>query len=93
VNDVIVTMKMKDLDLGDIIEVNQIREIGSKDYILQGNPFVHPNYISIKCVVIEHPVGPLTTHTWHRRRGHSKTRKHQNHYTALRVSEISIKSI
>ncbi|KAJ3132628.1 hypothetical protein HK100_005182 [Physocladia obscura] len=65
-NDVIITMRMNDLELGDVIELDRVREISSEDYILQGNPYVHPSYFKVKAVVIEHPVSaeivPLQDH-------------------------------
>ncbi|KAJ3064209.1 hypothetical protein HDU98_012354 [Podochytrium sp. JEL0797] len=93
VNDVIVTMRMNDLQLGDVIELDRVREIGSEDYLLQGNPYVHPGFFTVKAVVIEHPVSQeIVRHHW-KKRGHQPVHVNRNHHTALRVSEISIKEV
>ncbi|KAI9352061.1 ribosomal protein L21-like protein, partial [Obelidium mucronatum] len=89
-NDVIVTMRMNDLKLGDVITLDRVREIGSEEFILQGNPYVHPSYFTVKAVVIEHPVSEeIVRHHW-KKRGHQPVHVNRNHHTALRVCEISI---
>ncbi|KAJ3019066.1 UNVERIFIED_CONTAM: Adaptor for signal transduction [Siphonaria sp. JEL0065] len=92
-NDVIVTMRMNDLKLGDVISLDRVREIGTEEFILQGNPYVHPNYFSVKAVVIEHPVSQeIVRHHW-KKRGHQPVHVNRNHHTALRVCEISINKV
>ncbi|KAJ3098622.1 hypothetical protein HDU97_003887 [Phlyctochytrium planicorne] len=83
-------MRMNDLNIGDIISLDRVREISTEDYILQGHPYVYPGYFNIKATVIEHPVsGEIVRHHW-KKRGHQPIRVNRNHHTALRITEISI---
>ncbi|KAJ3393893.1 hypothetical protein HDU84_000856 [Entophlyctis sp. JEL0112] len=93
VNDVIITMRMNDLSLGDVIVLDRVREISSEDYILQGHPYVFPSFFTIKAVVVEHPVSAeIVRHHW-KKRGHQPVHVNRNHHTALRISEISISKL
>ncbi|KAJ3244048.1 hypothetical protein HDU78_011528 [Chytriomyces hyalinus] len=93
IGDIIVTMRMNDLKLGDVIVLDRVREIGSKDYVLKGHPYVHPQFFSVKAVVIEHPVSAeVVRHHW-KKRGHQPVHTNRNHHTSLRIAEISIKDL
>ncbi|TPX38207.1 hypothetical protein SmJEL517_g00367 [Synchytrium microbalum] len=92
VDDVIVTMRMNEVRLGDVLVLDRVREIGSAEYLLRGNPYVHPDYHTVKLVVVEHPVGkPIVRKHW-KKRGQDKIVVNTTSHTALRVAEISIKS-
>ncbi|KAJ3333684.1 hypothetical protein HDU76_005158 [Blyttiomyces sp. JEL0837] len=89
-NDVIITMRMNDLKLGDVISLDRVREISTGDFILQGNPYIYPSFFNIKAVVIEHPVSAeIVRHHW-KKRGHQPVHVNRNHHTALRISEIEV---
>ncbi|KAI8812074.1 hypothetical protein BJ742DRAFT_794735 [Cladochytrium replicatum] len=90
-NDVVITMRMNDCKLGDVLQLDRVREIGSMEYILQGNPYLHPDYIDIKAVVIEHPAAKEVVRQHWKKRGHDKIVRNRSHHTALRISEINIK--
>ncbi|KAL2917223.1 hypothetical protein HK105_203288 [Polyrhizophydium stewartii] len=89
-NDIIVTPYMKDLALGEVIELDRVREIGSPDYVLQGNPYVHPSYFQIRATVIEHPRSAEIVRKHWKRSGDTKTVRNANYHTLLRVSHIDI---
>ncbi|KAJ3016408.1 hypothetical protein HKX48_004049 [Thoreauomyces humboldtii] len=89
-NDVIITMRMNDLNLGDVIELDRVREIGSADYILRGNPYVDPRFFRISAVVVEHPVSRDVVSVHKKRSGRDKVVTNRTHHTALRVSAIDI---
>ncbi|RKO86912.1 hypothetical protein BDK51DRAFT_19650, partial [Blyttiomyces helicus] len=88
--DMIITDRMKDLQIGDELILDRVREIGSDDFILRGNPYVDPKYFTLKTVVIEHTpsMKMLTIHK--KRVGKDKLRYNHAHHTMLRVTEISI---
>ncbi len=88
-NDVLVAPRMNELELGDVIELDRVRELGSENYILQGNPYVHPSYFSIKATVIEHPYAPVNV-TERKKKAGKTVRVHRSGHTLLRVSDISI---
>ncbi|KAJ2548330.1 hypothetical protein EV175_004870 [Coemansia sp. RSA 1933] len=93
-NDIIVMDRIKNLELGDLLSLTQITELGSRDYTIKGQPFVDPGLFNIKATVIEHPDGKLFTVTKKKRRtAHQKVTYHRNHYTMLRVSTIDVTKI
>ncbi|KAG0048108.1 hypothetical protein BGZ83_006902 [Gryganskiella cystojenkinii] len=92
-NDIIVLDRLKDVKLGDVIELNQIKELGSKDYAIQGQPYVSPEYYSIKATVIEQPKGKIVETFKKKRRKHFQRRYHiKPLHTLLRVSELEVKA-
>ncbi|KAF9968736.1 hypothetical protein BGZ70_009014 [Mortierella alpina] len=92
-NDIIVLDRLKDVQLGDVIELNQIKELGSKDYAIQGKPYVSPEYYSIKATVIEQPKGKIIETFKKKRRKHFQRRYHiKPLHTLLRVSELEVKA-
>ncbi|KAF9085892.1 hypothetical protein BGX29_003081 [Mortierella sp. GBA35] len=92
-NDIIVLDRLKDVQLGDVIELNQIKELGSKDYAIKGAPYVAPEYYSIKATVIEQPKGKIVETFKKKRRKHFQRRYHiKPLHTLLRVSELEVKA-
>ncbi|KAG0311118.1 hypothetical protein BGZ97_012073 [Linnemannia gamsii] len=92
-NDIIVLDRLKDVKLGDVIELNQIKELGSKDYAIQGAPYVSSEYYSIKATVIEQPKGKIVETFKKKRRKHFQRRYHiKPLHTLLRVSELEVKA-
>ncbi|KAJ1877239.1 hypothetical protein LPJ66_012148 [Kickxella alabastrina] len=90
-NDIIVMDRIKDLELGDSLSLNQVTELGSHDYTIKGQPMVDPSLFKIEATVIEHPDGKLFTVTKKKQRtAHHKTTYHRNRYTMLRVSKIDV---
>ncbi|KAI8816466.1 uncharacterized protein EV422DRAFT_283458 [Fimicolochytrium jonesii] len=89
-NDVLITMRMNELELGDIIQLDRVREIGSRDFVLKGNPYVDPSYFTIKAVAIEHPVSREIKTIHKKRRGRDRVAFNHSHHTALRIATIKI---
>ncbi|KAF9365660.1 hypothetical protein BGX34_009091 [Mortierella sp. NVP85] len=92
-NDIIVLDRLKDVKLGDVIELNQIKELGSKDYAIKGKPYISPEYYSIKATVIEQPKGKIVETIKKKRRKHFQRRYHiKPLHTLLRVCELEVKA-
>ncbi|KAF9932187.1 hypothetical protein FBU30_008742 [Linnemannia zychae] len=92
-NDIIVLDRLNDVKLGDVIELNQIKELGSKDYAIKGAPYVSQEYFSIKATVIEQPKGKMVETFKKKRRKHFQRRYHiKPLHTLLRVSELEVKA-
>ncbi|KAI8917366.1 ribosomal protein L21-like protein [Entophlyctis helioformis] len=89
-NDVIVAPRMNDLRLGDVIELDRVREISSPDYVLQGNPYVDPRYFRIRASVVEHAKSKEIVRKHTKRSGDSKTVSNANSHTLLRICEMDI---
>ena len=86
----IVAQKIKDVKIGDVIALDRVREIGTPSFILQGNPFIDPQYFDIRATVVEHQITEFSN-KHQQRSGHSKTKRGASHYTLLRISEMKIK--
>ncbi|KAJ2844227.1 hypothetical protein J3B02_005031 [Coemansia erecta] len=93
-NDIVVMDRIKDLELGDALALNQVTEIGSRDYTIKGQPLVDPSLFRIEATVIEHPDGKLFTVTKKKQRtAGQKTTYHRNYYTMLRISKIDVSKL
>ncbi|KAI9472807.1 hypothetical protein LPJ78_004508 [Coemansia sp. RSA 989] len=93
-NDVVVMDRIKDLELGDALALNQVTELGSRDYTIKGRPYVDPSLYRIEATVIEHPDGKQFTVVKKKQRTASqKTTYHRNYYTMLRISLIDVNKI
>lgn len=91
--DIMVSEHMKELQLGDVIEFDRIREIGNKDYALRGAPLVSPRYARIRAVCIEHTQSGPTVIQKRRRKGQRPVVIHRDHVTMLRVSELRVSEV
>ncbi|KAJ3150117.1 hypothetical protein HDU86_006741 [Geranomyces michiganensis] len=89
-NDIIIAPRINDLALGDVIALDRVREIGSKDFILKGNPYVDPRYFNIKATVVEHVVSKENETLFKKRSGRNRIITNRTHHTALRVGDIEI---
>lgn len=89
-NDLIITPRMNDLKLGDVIKLDRCREIGSPEYILQGNPYIDPSYFSISASVVEHTKSEQIVRRHWKRSGDDKFVSNASHHTKLRVCELNI---
>lgn len=93
-NDIIIMDRIKELELGDALALNEVTELGSRDYTIKGQPLIDSSLFNIEATVIEHPDGKLFTVTKKKRRTASqKTTFHRNRYTMLRVSKIDVNKL
>lgn len=90
-NNIIVTGRQSRLTPGDIIALDRVREIGCRDYILKGNPYIHPSYFRITGCVLSGIVSQDISTTLKRRRTTDRVVVHRNKYTAIRIQGIEIK--
>ncbi|KAJ2060181.1 hypothetical protein GGI17_003958, partial [Coemansia sp. S146] len=67
-NDIIVMDRIQELELGDSLALNQVAELGSRDYTIKGQPFIDSSLFKVEATVIEHPDGKLFTVTKKKRR-------------------------
>ncbi|RKP39021.1 ribosomal protein L21-like protein, partial [Dimargaris cristalligena] len=89
--DMIVTERMADLALGDVLQLDRVKEIGSRDFSIVGKPYVSPEYYTIRAVVMEHTLSsPITVVKFKKRKDYKKTIVYQHKYTLLRVSKLDV---
>ncbi|KAJ3516948.1 hypothetical protein NLJ89_g810 [Agrocybe chaxingu] len=89
--DLLTVPHLRDAKVGDILVLDEIHELGSREYTLRGNPVIPPNQVKVQATVVEHTKGQMEfIFKKKRRKGYRKTIKHKQPYTRLRIGEIEI---
>ncbi|PPQ62860.1 hypothetical protein CVT24_006258 [Panaeolus cyanescens] len=89
--DLLTVPHLRDVKVGDILELDQIHELGSREYTLRGNPVIPPSTVKVKATVVEHTKGSMEyIFKKKRRKGYRKTIQHKQPYTRLRIGDIEI---
>lgn len=83
--------RLKDVQLGDVLTLSEIHEVGSREFTLRGSPVVPAEKVKVEATVIEHTKGKMEViFKKKRRKGYQKTIKHKQNYTRLRIGTIEI---
>ncbi|KAI9143483.1 ribosomal protein L21-like protein [Paraphysoderma sedebokerense] len=86
-----ISSKKEPLPPGTVLQLNRVREIGSKDYTLRGNPYVSPSYYNIEAIMLENPKGPkVTIVKKKRRKGYRVKRGHRQLLSVVRIRKIEV---
>ena len=89
--DLVTVSRLKDTNVGDVLQLNAIEELGSREYTLRGSPFIPEEVVSVTATVVEHTKGLMERIVkFKRRKGYKKTFRHKQTYTRLRINDISI---
>lgn len=89
--DYIWTHRMKDTIPGDIIILDRIRELGSKEATLRGRPWIKNKRVLVMATVLEHSRGAKVKVPVHRqRKGRRPKLTIKPHATLLRIRDIVI---
>ncbi|KAM6497037.1 Ribosomal protein L21-like protein, partial [Amanita muscaria] len=89
--DVLTVPRLRDVNVGDVLVLDHIHELGSRDYTLRGDPLVPSSRVKVDATVIEHTMGAMEVKfKKKRRKGYQKTIKRKHPYTRLRVGNIEI---
>ena len=89
--DTVITHRMRDVKVGDVLHLDQIREVGSKDYTVRGHPLLPEGSVSVKATVMEHTEGAKKRARMRRqRKGRRALRTIKPLITVLRIQDISI---
>ncbi|CAO3611843.1 unnamed protein product [Cunninghamella blakesleeana] len=93
-NDKVIVNRLKDVQVGDVLKLDKVREIGSKDYTLMGSPYVQENIYDIQATVIEHTKSKLIKIVKKKRRkNYKRTIEHKQTHTVLRISKVDVNPI
>lgn len=80
---------MRDVKVGDTVQLTDIREIGSRDYTLRGESIAQAG-LEVRATVVEHTKGSMERiHKKKRRKGYERTIEHKQTYTRVRVGSFS----
>ncbi|KAA1470332.1 hypothetical protein DENSPDRAFT_864645 [Dentipellis sp. KUC8613] len=89
--DLLTVPRLNDVRVGDVLSLQQIHEIGSREYTLRGNPDIPSDRVTIRATVVEHTKGKMEEiFKKKRRKGYERTIKHKQTYTRLRIGPIDI---
>lgn len=90
-NDKVIVNRLKDVKVGDVLKLDKVRELGSKDYTLKGSPYVAENIFDIQATVIEHTKSKLIKIVKKKRRkNYKRTIEHKQTHTVLRISNVDV---
>lgn len=89
--DLLTVPRLRDVRVGDVLALDAIHELGSRDYTLRGTPTIAPERVSVQATVVEHTKGSMEVKfKKKRRKGYQKTIKHKHPFTRLRIGDIAI---
>ncbi|KAJ8094399.1 hypothetical protein PM082_010833 [Marasmius tenuissimus] len=89
--DILTIPRLRDVKVGDVLALDEIHELGSREYTLRGNPTLPTTKVKVEATVIEHTKGKMEfIFKKKRRKGYQKTKKHKQTYTRLRIGDIVI---
>ncbi|KAI9275310.1 ribosomal protein L21-like protein [Sporodiniella umbellata] len=90
-NDKLIVNRLKDVKVGDVLKLDKVRELGSKDYTLKGSPYVSDSLFDIQATVIEHTKSKLIKIVKKKRRkNYKRTIEHKQTHTVLRISNVDV---
>ena len=89
--DILTVPRLRDVKVGDVLTLDKIHELGSRDYTLRGDPVISPSRVKVDATVIEHTKGTMELKfKKKRRKGYQKTIKNKHPYTRLRIGSIEV---
>lgn len=89
--DLVTVPRLRDVDVGDTLQLNAIEELGSREYTLRGSPYVPTSVASVTATVVEHTKGLMQYIVKKKRRkGYKRTIQHKQTYTRLRINDIKL---
>ena len=89
--DLLTVPHLRDVKVGDVLRLDEIHELGSREYTLRGNPVISPSRVQVEATVVEHTKGTMEyIFKKKRRKGYQKTIQHKQPYTRLRIGDIEI---
>lgn len=90
-NDLLTTHRMKDVQVGQVLRLDRIREIGSASYTLKGAPMLPEGSAEVLATVMEHGRGARKVQMPHKqRKGPRPTKAISPLTTVLRIQDIRI---
>ncbi|KZT10034.1 uncharacterized protein LAESUDRAFT_469289 [Laetiporus sulphureus 93-53] len=89
--DLLTVPRLKDVRVGDILQLSEIHEVGSREYTVRGNPVLPPEKVKVEATVVEHTKGKMEMiFKKKRRKGYQRRVTHKQEYTRLRIGPIDI---
>lgn len=90
-DEIILPVRLRDAEVGDVLEFNKISTLGTREHTLTGSPAIDPSIFRIKGVVVEKTRDRVRVHERTQRRvRHVRHVVKQNCITIIRVSELQL---
>ncbi|KZF23858.1 putative aconitate hydratase [Xylona heveae TC161] len=85
---------MKGVQPGDVLRLNRATNIGSRDYTLQGAPYIDERLFECRARVVGTESEPLRIkEKTKRRQRRVKTVKSKHRFTILKISDLNVKTV
>ncbi|TFK74966.1 hypothetical protein BDN72DRAFT_955314 [Pluteus cervinus] len=89
--DLLTVPRIRDVKVGDVLLLDHVQELGSREYTLRGNPTLPTSTVKVEATVLEHTKGKMEyIFKKKRRKGYQKTITHKQPYTRLRIGSIEL---
>lgn len=86
--------RLRDVKSGDMIRLNCVSKLGSRNYTLKGQPYINEKLFTCRARVLELTKAPMSYFIKKKRRQRRiKVVKSKQDYTVLRICEITIHDI
>jgi large subunit ribosomal protein L21 len=93
-NDLVTVHRLKDVAVGDVLKLDKVRELGSKDYVLRGQPYVNDSLFNIQATVVEQTKSKMISVVKKKRRkNYKRTITHKQTHTVLRISNVDVNKL
>ncbi|KAG2181311.1 hypothetical protein INT43_008894 [Umbelopsis isabellina] len=93
-NDLVTVNRLRDVSVGDVLKLDKVRELGSKDYVLRGQPYVSEQLFNIQATVVEHTKSKMISIVKKKRRkNYKRTITHKQTHTVLRISNVDVNKL
>lgn len=90
-DEIVLPVRMKDVKVGDVLNLHHVSTIGTREHTLTGAPAIDPSIFKIQGVVLEKTRTTAQTHERTQRRvRHVRHVVSQNCVTVIRISELKL---
>lgn len=91
--DLLTVPRIRDVAVGDVLSLNAIQEVGSRQYTLRGDPVISNDVVRVQATVVEHTKSTLVrVEKFKRRKGYKRSLDLKQTFTKLRIGPIELGS-
>lgn len=89
--DVLTVPRIRDVAVGDVLSLNAIQEVGSRQYTLRGDPVLPTDVVRVQATIVEHTKSSLVkVEKFKRRKGYKRALDLKQPFTKLRIGPIEL---
>ncbi|KAG5462068.1 MAG: hypothetical protein BJ554DRAFT_5641 [Olpidium bornovanus] len=91
--DTVTVPGLYEVAVGEVIDINRVREIGSRDFTIFGRDHVSPDYFDIKGTVIEKPRGKDVIVYRYLKGSFRKVKAQHHNFTTFRITKLDVNKL